>query len=162
MKADDYDLSGAQHAMANFGLGNGDQTAWKEALAASEELFAALGKLNIYGFQVGKGRDSFGRAIENSVVFSLGNGGWVIAVKYSAGVDSCFEYAVANTPKRDRNAEMKWTPLPVVFDASVNGFTGKELDDRATREPGEPKPRRSAVTVIVEAVIAEFKDITTR
>lgn len=161
MKADDYDVTGALQAMAMFGLGNGDETAWNEAMAASKELFAALSKLSKYGFHVGPRRDSFGRAVENSIAFVTGNGRWVVTVKYTAGGDSCFEYAATDYPKRDRNAEMNWKPLPVIFDPSVNAFTGKELDDRATPAPGQPRPRRSAVTVIVEAVIAEFRDIMT-
>jgi hypothetical protein len=43
------------------------------------------------------------------------------------------------------------TPTATVFDASLGEFRGTELDEYATPIPGEPRPWRSAVTVIVEA-----------
>ena len=162
MKADDYDLAGALEAMAAFGLGNGDESASKEAEAACRELLAALTKLDgRYGFNVGKGRSQSARAHDYTVAISAGNGRWIITVAYRPGSDSCFVYGATEFLRRDRNEEIVWKPLPITFDPNAGRFVGKELD-AATVRRDQLRPRVDAVTVIVEAVIKELRDLMSR
>ena len=58
--------------------------------------------------------------------------------------------------------ERSGTEVPLDFDRDAQAFVGRELDRFRTSVPGEPIPRRPAIAVLVEAILAAAKEEKTK